>query len=202
MPPLKKSIEGVEVRKEVIVGIQEVLNQKSIQLKNLSLKSFGLDLEENKAWYPLENLLKLFTYIEKNCSPSILQRIGAEVAKKAKWPDTTQNAEEAIRSINLAYHMNHRRDEQELFDYEKGEIIEGYIGHDILEIDHKKEVANFICGSFYPSDFNLGMAKQVLKIFGNNFIAALSVKIDKSQPSRKTGGETCTYNINYKVLKL
>jgi hypothetical protein len=200
--PTKKDIEGVEVRREVIVGIQEVLKNSIIQYRNLSLQSFDLDLANDKQWFPLKNLLKFFSYVEENSGAIVLQKIGAEVAKNAKWPPTVTTARAAIESINIAYHMNHRRDGKELFDYEKGTIIEGHIGHDRLEIDHDKQTANFVCGSFYPSDFDLGMAKEVLKIFGDNFIVALSVQRDTSKPTRKKGGDTCTYKLNYKLMKL
>lgn len=200
--PTRKDIKGVEVRREVIIGIQEVLKNNIIQYKDLSVQSFDLDLTTDKQWFPLKNLVRLFSYIEEKNGAIILQKIGAEVAKNAKWPPTVKTARAAIESINVAYHMNHRRDGKELFDSEKGTIIEGYIGHDRLEIDHDKQLANFVCGSFYPSDFDLGMAKQVLKMFANNFIAALSVKRDAAKPSRLNGADTCTYNINYTLMKL
>lgn len=198
--PLKKNIEEVEVRGEVIIGIKEVLNSTLGKTKGISLKSFNLDTAKPNEWYPLKNLIDFFTSIEKSNGSMILQKIGIEVANSAVWPDTVQTTQAALESMNLAYHMNHRRNGQELFDYEKGVIIEGYIGHDVLEIDHEKQIVNFICGSFYPSDFDLGMAKQVVKIFANNPVAALSVRRDNSKPSRKKGGETCTYTLNYKLM--
>jgi hypothetical protein len=199
--PVKKNIEGVEVRGEVIIGIKEVLENSTYRSKGISLKPFNLDTAKPNQWYPLKNLVDFFTYIEESNNSVILQKIGAEVANKALWPDTVQTIRAALESVNLAYHMNHRRNGLELFDYKKGVVIEGYIGHNILEVDDKKETVKYICGSFYPSDFDLGMAKQVVKIFGKNAIAALSVKRDASKPSRKKGDTTCTFNLNYKLLK-
>lgn len=195
--PQKKDLAGVEVRKEVLIGIQAIADQMKINQFQLSKDNL------EKEWSPLQDLIDYFNLIEGLINgASLLQKIGAEVAKNAKWPDTVRSPIAALESINVAYHMNHRRDGKELFDHQQSKIIEGYIGHDYLEIDHEKKVVNFICGSFYPSDFDLGMAKEVLKIFGGSSIAALSVKRDESKPSRKNGGDTCTFNLKYALLRV
>lgn len=199
--PAKKNIEEVEVRGEVIVGIKEVLENSEYRSKGLSLKPFNLDTAKPNRWYPLKNLVDFFTYLEDSNNSVILQKIGAEVANKALWPDTVQTIRAALESVNIAYHMNHRRNSLELFDYKKGVVIEGAIGHNILYVDDKRQIVNYICGSFYPSDFDLGMAKQVVNIFGKNAIAALSVKRDAFKPTRKKGATTCTFNLNYRLLK-
>ena len=200
--PVKQDIEGVEVRREVIMGIQAVLDSNIIKHKGISTKDFDLDLEEDKSWYPLKNLIDLFDHLATHGGPSVLQRVGEEVTKQVPRPESIKNARLALENANKSYHMNHRRDGKELYDYENECIIEGGIGHVRLVIDRENETADYVCGSFYPSDFDLGMAKQILKIFGNNFLAALSVKRDESKPSRLKGGDTCTFNLNYRLMKL
>ncbi|MFK7796604.1 MAG: hypothetical protein AB8E82_04060 [Aureispira sp.] len=88
--PTSKDIEGVEVRREIIIGIQEVLKNNII--KDLSLQSFDLDLTTDKQWFPLKNLVKLFSYIEAKNGTTVLQKIGTKVDQNTKWSTMRQNS--------------------------------------------------------------------------------------------------------------
>ncbi len=191
----KKSIEGVEVRGEVIIGFKKAL-ESLYGNPSQYLSKYGILNPEVNKWYPLKALIDMFSEFEKRKLNSILQKIGSITAEEAVWPKDIQTFKDALNSINHAYHINHRRKNKELYDYTNNAIIEGGIGHDILEVNEETKTAIYTCGSFYPCDFDLGMAKAVLRKFKGN-ITFISIKHDDTKPCRKNGGDTCQYNIKW-----
>ena len=119
--PKRGTIKGVEVRGEVLLGYLEAMGS----LKQYTLQQFkecGLSNPQQGQWYPLESLLFVFQRFGKKYA---LQIIGAIVSHTAKWPKEIDSLHKALGSIDAAYHMNHRRDGKELFDYAKNHLIEG-----------------------------------------------------------------------------
>ena len=191
----KKEIEVVEVRGEVIIGFIKALNSLYGNPDEY-LSKYGILNPKEKQWYPLKALVGVFLEFEKKGLFSILQKIGAIVADEAIWPENIKTFTDAINTIDHAYHMNHRRDKQELYDYKNNKIIEGYIGHDILEINEQNKTAIYTCGSFYPCDFDLGMARAILRKFKPE-TTFISIKHDDNKPCRKEKGDTCQYIIKW-----
>lgn len=122
-----------------------------------------------------------------------LERIGAMVADSAIWPENIKTFFEALYSIDHAYHMNHQKDGKPLYDYDKNEVIEGFIGHNILTIDEASNTAVYTCGSFYPCDFDKGMLKILTRTFKPEGKTLVNVVHDDNKPCRKLGGDTCTF---------
>ncbi len=193
--PKRGTIKGVEVRGEVLLGYLEAMGQ----LKQFALqqfKAFGITNPQQGQWYPLESLMGVF---ERFAKKHALQTIGASVIRTAKWPKEIDSLYKALSSIDAAYHMNHRRDGRELFDYRTNRIIEGEIGHDyVIQLPDKKNTLLYVCESFYPCDFDFGMASQFAKQFkpAGSRVSA-KIRHDDHAPCRKKGGESCTYILEW-----
>lgn len=190
--PKRRNIEGVTVHHSVVDGLLQAISSTASLYKK-DLERFRL--LEKKDWYPLKDLLDFMKQLEKLGNKYSLERIGAQVAENAIWPDNITTFVEAINSIDHAYHMNHQRDGQPLYDYEKMEPIEGFIGHNVLTIDEANQTAIYVCGSFYPCDFDKGMTKALARKFKPEGRTLVNVIHDDTKPCRKLGGDTCTYII-------
>jgi hypothetical protein len=106
--------------------------------------------------------------------------------------------EAAIRSIDIAYHMNHRRNGKPLFDPATGTIIEGYIGHCILSpLAPGQRRAVYCCGSYYPEDFDIGMVQTLARKFKPDGATVVRVAIDDSRPMKSKGGASTTYSLEW-----
>lgn len=195
--PQKGSIKSVETSGESMLGFVEGMGVfKQTALKYLS--DYGISHPQKGKWYPLEPLISLFNKISNEGGINTLRIIGASVIKNAKWPEDIDSLGKALNSVDKAYHINHRRNGRELFDTKNGKIIEGFIGHDIVISPKKNEnKALYICGSFYPCEFDFGMASAFVNKFkpkGCNHYAKIRHDIGEC---RSRGGETCTYIIEW-----
>ncbi|OQX22717.1 MAG: hypothetical protein BWK80_29750 [Desulfobacteraceae bacterium IS3] len=166
----KGSIKGVEVRGEVILGVLEAMARtvlREISTKNALelLGKCGISEIKQGCWYPLESFISALNQISKEGRANTLKLIGASVVNIAKWPNIN-TLSEALYSLDVSYHMNHRRDGKELFDSKNGKIIEGKIGHCMIIPPKKGEnKVVYINSSFYPCDFDFGMTSELVKKF-------------------------------------
>ena len=77
--------------------------------------------------------------------------IGKAIINSAQFPPI-KGLEEGLRSMNVAYHLNHRVDGKIMFNPENGRMTEG-IGHYALtEFDGEKKQAVMVCKNPYPSN--------------------------------------------------
>ncbi|MBI5030397.1 MAG: hypothetical protein HZB51_07710 [Chloroflexi bacterium] len=112
-----------------------------------------------------------------------LLMIGRQIPQNAKWPPDVDTIEKGLRSIDVAYHMNHRG---------------GEIGSYRFEPTGKNS-AKMICQNPYPCDFDLGIIDAVAHKFKPANVPMVTVKHDDSQPCRKKGADSCTYLINWQI---
>lgn len=162
------------------------------------LREYGISEVQADRWYPLESLISVFNKLADEGGINTLRMIGASVIDHAAWPEEINSLGKALNSVDIAYHMNHRRDGKDLFDIGTGRIIEGAIGHVIVIPPEKNEnKALYICGSFYPCEFDFGMASAFVKKFKpQNCNRYAKIRHDTGG-CRSRGGETCTYVIEW-----
>lgn len=184
-------LEGVEVRGEVLTGVLEAMGPYKRRALTILRRKTAIDEPKAGAWYPLTALVNAFDEIFEAAGSMALRKIGAAVSDTAKWPPGVDNLEKAISLIDVAYHMNHRRDGKELIDA-AGNVIEGRIGHDVLTMYEAERRAEYVCSSFYHCDFDFGMVERV----GRKF-KPITVRHDDLQPCRRLGSDTCTYIITW-----
>ena len=79
-------------------------------------------------WYSQEKWLNVFEAISKEIGENTLKSIGLRIPANAQFPPWVKDIDSAIRAIDVAYHMNHRKKGALLFDLGTGKMTEG-IGH-------------------------------------------------------------------------
>lgn len=143
-------------------------------------------------WYSQEAWLAAFEAIAKSVGDPVLFTIGLAIPSNAKFPPWVKDIESAIRSIDIAYHMNHRKNGKVLFDPSTGEMTEG-IGHYGFERIEEKRLIISECSNPYPCEFDRGIITKMAKEFELN----PQVIHDNSKQCRKNGAESCTYIVTW-----
>lgn len=144
------------------------------------LAKHGIADPKKEGWYLQQSWLDAFQEISEKIGPATLRRIGSKIPETANWPPEIKTIEDALASIDVAYHMNHRG---------------GEIGHYRFEITGKRS-SQFLCDNPYPCDFDCGIIRATVKRFGGKDAMPV-VKHDDTHPCRQKGGESCTYLVSW-----
>jgi len=166
--------------------------------KNMALQILeenGIKNPEINKWYPQQNWLNAFKVIAEKIGSNTLFVIGTKIPENAKWPPGIDSIENALASIDVAYHMNHMIDNDVLFDPDTGVMKEG-IGHYGFEkLDEKK--IRMMCDNPYPCDFDRGIIVNTAKIFNPKGQQFVKVDHDESGLCRNKGDNVCNYIITW-----
>ena len=102
---------------------------------------------------------------------------------------------EALSSIDIAYHLNHRLDGEVLFDDEKKEKKEGIRNYRYKLIDDKK--VEMTCDNPYPCDFDRGIIYSMAKRFKPENTYFVKGEHEKELYCREKGDKHCSYIISW-----
>ena len=144
------------------------------------LAKHGIVDPKKEGWYLQQSWLDAFREISDGIGPATLRRIGSKIPETALWPPEIKTMEDALASIDVAYHMNHQK---------------GDIGHYRFEKSGKRS-GWFLCDNPYPCAFDFGIIKATAYRFSAKDAIPV-VKHDDTQPCRQKGGESCTYLISW-----
>ena len=194
-----KSFEpGIEVNGPTVFSIIDGLGQFKTLAKKILLTA-GIGKEENgelkldmNGWYSQEAWLKAFEALSKEIGDSTLKKIGMKIPENAQFPPWVKDIDSAIKSIDIAYHLNHRKRNVPLFDMNTGKMTEG-IGHYGYERVPGKNLIVSECKNPYPCAFDNGIITTMAK----KFQIKATVEHDESKPCRKKGADSCTYLITW-----
>lgn len=186
--------KNAEVSGEVIFALLKGVERfKKDAFK--ALKEHGIDLPVEKKWYPEQAYLDAFKAISEKLGDKTLFEVGRAIPHFAKWPPQIKTIEEALPSIDVAYHLNHRIDEKVLVDFKMGILKEG-IGHYKYEKTGLR-AAVMVCTNPYPCEFDRGLLETILKKYRPKDNKSFSVKHNDLLPCRKKGKDSCTYTIKW-----
>lgn len=158
-----------------IVGGMESNRVRALQL----LAEQGLSPMEPERWYPQQPVLDVFRAIFERIGPSTVRAIGRKVPEWAIFP-SANGIEEALRSIEVAYHANHRG---------------GPIGHYRVQSTGASS-ALVLCENPYPCDFDLGLVEAVAE--KNRPLYSLRVRVEHVPGAcRKQGADACAYAVRW-----
>ncbi len=143
-------------------------------------------------WYSHDSWLKSFEKIAKEIGDATLQLIGMEIPENAIFPPWVKDIDSAIKAIDIAYHMNHRKNGKELFDINTGKVEEGIGYYGYRRIDNTNMIISE-CRNPYPCAFDFGIIMTMARKFEIN----ANVTHDDSKPCRKNGSDSCTYIITW-----
>jgi hypothetical protein len=190
----KSAYANIEVSGDCIGAILDGFRQYPVVAMKY-LARFGLIRSDTlkpseidrAAWYPLDAWLAVYRGIVEEVGVNSMYAIGRRMPENAWFPPRMNDVHEAIRSIDVAYHMNHRKDGVVMFDPKTGAMLEG-IGHYIYCRRDEKTI-ECVCENPYPCDFDRGLVSAMaarFEEFSRTSHAAAG-------PCRKNGGASCTY---------
>jgi hypothetical protein len=141
----------------------------------------------------LAGLVQAFGEIGGRIGDGALERIGRVIPDSARWPSDIEGIQDALASIDAAYHLNHRIGTRVLFDATTGELLEG-IGHYAVD-EAGPGSALVCCDDPYPCAFDLGIIRAVAERFGPE---GRRVDVVHLEPGcRKSGGGACRYRVTW-----
>ncbi|WP_436514651.1 hypothetical protein [Ekhidna sp. To15] len=170
------------------------LGALSKQRKNEIIEKYGLNTQEG-AWNDLQSLLNAMKEIADSIGEMNLFMIGKEVMEGAAFPPM-DGLESALRSIDVAYHMNHRKSGKPMFDPATGKMTEGIGHYELVRFDEANKEALLVCHTPYPSKFEEGLIVQIARTFKPEG-SFLKVQLDETKETRRNGGERCTFKITW-----
>jgi hypothetical protein len=156
------------------------------------LEKYGIRNVNENDWYPQQSWLNAFKEISEKIGAQTLITIGTKIIESAQWPPDVKNVEQALASVDIAYHMNHRVNSKVLFDPKTGVMQEG-IGHYYFEKISNNEY-HMTCDNPYPCDFDKGIIKGVVTRF-KTATAKVEFFENSKVVCRKTGGNKCIHII-------
>lgn len=194
------SLAGVEVLGQAlhsyVDGFQEASTLATRILLNEGIGQPGPDGKvqiDPQAWYPVEKNLKAMHEIGQVVGEIMQYEVGLKAPANAALPPSVTDVHGALRAIDAAYHMNHRKGGKALFDPATGQKRDGGIGHyDYQPIPGKKE-GLMVCDSPYPCPFDHGL----ITAMGRRIQTGVWVFHADGKPCRKNGGDSCTYVIKW-----
>ena len=145
------------------------------------------DLDRTR-WYPEEAFLLAFEAISGELGVNSLYGVGRAMIENAVLPPHISDVPSALGSLDVAYHMNHRKNGIVMFDPQTGIMLEG-IGHFVATVEHAEKRVTIVSNTPYPCDFERGIVGG----FAARFDQKAKTIHDSSAPCRKKGADSCTY---------
>jgi len=190
--------QGIEVNGTTVHSIVDGFGSfKSLAKRHLGGVGIGTEIDgefqiDREAWYSQESWLASFEKIAKEIGDSTLKKIGQQIPENAIFPAWINDIISAVKSIDVAYHLNHRKDGKVMFNELTGVMTEG-IGHYGCELIENKSMLICECKNPYPCAFDFGIISAMAK----KFEITANVMHDNSKPCRKNGAESCTYIVTW-----
>ncbi|MGH7143810.1 MAG: hypothetical protein ACREJ2_06680 [Planctomycetota bacterium] len=183
---------GIEVNGQTVYAIVDGFGiVKSLAKTHLRLAGLPEDIDRT-AWYSQEQWLAAFKGIAKLYGNDTLFGIGLKIPVNAIFPPWVRDIHTAIQSIDIAYHMNHRKAGQVMFDPDSKQMLEG-IGHYGYQPMAGENRILAECRNPYPCSFDRG----ILACMATKFAPQAKVTHDSIKPCRNKGGEACTYIVTW-----
>jgi hypothetical protein len=177
---------AVEVSGEVVAafvaGFPQDFKKSGLEI----LVERGISSPRPGEFYPLQRLLDAMKQIGNRYSDQMLFRVGQQIALHAKLPPDIDSLEKSLASIDVAYHMNHRRGDIGHYVYSSGENTGSGM--------HR---ATMVCANPYPCAFDRGCIEGFAERFKPPQCIDVVVRHDDSRPCRRHGGDSCTHVISW-----
>lgn len=185
---------GIEVSGESVGAIVDGFKKfPTIAQKYLGKFGFlkanqSLSAIDRTRWYPQESWLSAFQAIAEEVGVNSLYGVGRLIPEHSTFPPHLHDVTSALCSLDVAYHMNHRKNGVVMFDPQTGMMLEG-IGHMIATPVQGEHRVVVVCEDPYTCDFERG----IISGLANRFDASAKTAHDNDAPCRKKGADSCTY---------
>lgn len=176
--------EDVEINGQTIRATLEGVSRFSEDYRRRvreALAAHGIEEPTPGAWYPQQAWLDAFGVLAAELEPHLLDRIGEQIPDTANWPSGISGVAAGLRSIDAAYHRNHRG---------------GEIGHyRVIEVDEADRTATLRCDTPYPCPFDRGLIRAVARTYAP--VERFVFVEETGAVCRRDGGEACTYAVHW-----
>jgi hypothetical protein len=144
-------------------------------------------------WFSHEKWLEAFKAIGQAVGSGAIYGIGMKIPECAIFPTWVNDVHSAVKSVDFAYHMNHRKGGKVMFDPDTGVIAEGIGHYGYTPIAGEKRILS-TCNNPYPCDLDKGILTTMARRF------APDAWVDHVEPDvcRKKGHDACTYLITWR----
>jgi predicted hydrocarbon binding protein len=169
--------DGVEVQGSAILAIVNGVPGPFAQRAEQILADNGIDDLREEGWYPQDAYLDAYEEIAQRVGSKTLRQIGRAIPENAAWPPGVETPLAALKSIDDAYHMNHRG----------GEV--GY--YEVTRLDDTS--ARVECKNPYPCEFDQGLIEGTARAFTDTLTTLEKVE----GTCRDEGDDVCIYEIEW-----
>jgi hypothetical protein len=152
----------------------------------------GIVQFERDQWYPVSRWLATLQRVSREYGEFILGQAGLAVPKNAVFPPFVTDIDSAIKSVDIAYHMNHALDGEPMFSPATGTMREGIGHYGYHRVPGETQIIAE-CNSPYPCPFDL----HLLQSMAQRFERTATVVHEHGKPCRKRGGTSCTYIVKW-----
>jgi hypothetical protein len=190
---------GIEVAGASLQAIVDGFSKyPSVAMKYLT--KFGLVKADNgktasidrDGWYSQDAWLAAYEAIAKEVGFNSLYTIGKAIVEATQIPKGVDDIHAGLKSLDVIYHLNHRKNGRVLFNPETGEMLSGIGNYKYQARDNEKCVV-MVCDNPYPCDFDRGLVTSL----AGRFEPQSSTRHDNDAPCRKKGAESCTYIVQW-----
>lgn len=187
---------GIEVGGSAIGSIIDAFQQYPSIVTKYLVQSGILSGKQSQidrtAWYPLDKWLAVYHSIAKDVGVNSLYTIGKKVPEYVDIPPHVTDIRSLFATLNIAYHVGHRKNGVIMFDATTGKTLDG-IGKVTCDAPKDERKLTLTFENPYPCEFDRGL----IHAFAMRFEAAARVVHDAAAPCRKKGGRTCTYVVSW-----
>jgi hypothetical protein len=142
-------------------------------------------------WYSMNAFVRVYMRIERELGSSIIHKVGLSLPRNVAFPPHIHDVLTALQSIDVAYHMNHGRGGEMLFDPATGLMREG-IGHYRVRTPSARQ-AVVECEDPYPCDLDRGL----IEAMSRRFAPDAKVTHDPKVRCRKHGSPACHFIVDW-----
>jgi hypothetical protein len=170
-------------------GPFELLASRYLLDAGVGTEKDGHCVLDRNGWYPLADVLTVFDRIGKEVGPMLLYKTGWAVIDHAPFPPRVDDLEALMHSVNVAYHLSHRKARRVMYDSRTGTLLPG-IGSYTCTRGAGQKGFLMLCDNPYPCDFDRGVIARLIQSFGPSVAVT-----HQDGPCRKKGEPSCTYRI-------
>lgn len=192
--------EGIEVNGQSVWAVVAGFKTFSVLASTYLLRegigtpdNDGVALVDSHAWYSQRAYVRAIEKIGAHMGDGVLLEIGKAIPRNAIFPPSVVDIHTAIQAIDVAYHLNHRKQGRPMFEPATGAMTEG-IGHYGYERVNGRNEIICVCENPYPCAFDMG----ILTAMAQRFEPTARLVHDETRPCRKRKGGSCTYRITWK----
>jgi len=147
---------------------------------------------DRTGWYSLKKWLEVYHSIAKDVGGNSLYTIGKKVPEYVELPPHVTDIRSLFNTLNIAYHITHRKNGVVMFDPATGTMLDG-IGNVTCDCAKDEQRLTLRFENPYPCEFDRGL----IHAFAMKFKPAARVVHDNNAPCRKKGASSCTYVVTW-----